>query len=463
MRKRLNIFLSFFLFWLMLYPIKAQTQLQSLFVGEMQETEQVLKKGEVCIPLAKVNDSLYIASEDLYLLDLHLEEQANCFRIQEGAGIKDTHVTLPDESGQKVRCLSKPLYYDNVQSHLLQVSAHYYVPLWIIEGQWACVYHDEEWQIKGKINNDYLNVIEWQDDGIKNKGECLLHILCEHGFLKDGRMILHEEVFNLEPNEKYLWQLSEEGIYLGTRLKCINGLMIPDTCQTKFEKEQKFLEAYRKAERLQLLETYFPASGIVARMRYSVGKLQEKQEVALLRSEKRAYYWVKDELGEKYIVPFGSVQILGEKGARLPKVTKEEIGEFATLSDIQSETDYLLWTDINRQRTYVLEKREGKWQHLHSFICSSGKCINPTPTGLYKVQYAIPYFGLGKGFRCKNALVFFRDYMYHSILFDKTGQYIKSGQYELGSKASHGCIRLSEQDSRWLYEHIPVHTTVWIR
>ena len=54
-------------------------------------------------------------------------------------------------------------------------------------------------------------------------------------------------------------------------------------------------------------------------------------------------------------------------------------------------------------------------------------------------------------------------YMYHSILFDKSGKYIKSGQYELGSKASHGCVRLSEKDSAWLYTHIPVNTTVWIR
>ena len=75
----------------------------------------------------------------------------------------------------------------------------------------------------------------------------------------------------------------------------------------------------------------------------------------------------------------------------------------------------------------------------------------------------MPYFGLEKNFRCKNALVFFRNYMYHSILFDKSGTYIKSGQYDLGRRVSHGCIRLAEKDSAWLYQHIPVGTTVWIR
>lgn len=51
--------------------------------------------------------------------------------------------------------------------------------------------------------------------------------------------------------------------------------------------------------------------------------------------------------------------------------------------------------------------------------------------------------------------------MYHSVLFDKSGTYVIKSQ--LGMQASSGCIRLSEKDSKWLYDYIPVGTTVWIQ
>ena len=274
---------------------------------------------------------------------------------------------------------------------------------------------------------------------------------------------MKKEAVLLGPNESHTWQLDEKEIYVGTQYHKVNGLTPSLEEQSDIMSQRAFYDAYRRAERLRILETYFPISSIEAQMKYGVGKLKEKEIVSLMRSENRAYYWVKNEEGEKFQVPFGSIQIIGERWARLPIASEELIEEFVSLSGIESETDYLVWTDINRQKTYVLQRQEGGWHHLKTFVCSSGKNNNPTPTGIYKVQYAIPYFGLSKNFRCKNALVFYRDYMYHSILFDKTGQYIKSGQYELGSKASHGCIRLSEKDSRWLYEHVPVKTTVWIR
>lgn len=182
-----------------------------------------------------------------------------------------------------------------------------------------------------------------------------------------------------------------------------------------------------------------------------------------MASRKRNYFVVKDKKGKKFQVPYNSIHIDGDWGTLSSKPSAADIEDFVTLNQLESKTSYLLWTDIYRQRTHVLKKQEGIWHLEKTFVCSTGKNINPTPQGLYEVQYTIPFIGMDKGYRCKNALVFYRDYMFHSILFDKTGKYIKSGQYELGQKASHGCIRLSEEDSAWLYQHIPVGSTVWIR
>ena len=34
--------------------------------------------------------------------------------------------------------------------------------------------------------------------------------------------------------------------------------------------------------------------------------------------------------------------------------------------------------------------------------------------------------------------------------------------YKLGSKASHGCVRLSVEDAKWIYNHCPAGTTITV-
>ena len=94
---------------------------------------------------------------------------------------------------------------------------------------------------------------------------------------------------------------------------------------------------------------------------------------------------------------------------------------------------------------------------------STGNNKTPTPTGEFEVQGYVPAFGMDKGYRCKNALHLFGDYLYHSVMFDVGGRYVLGGQGQLGERASHGCLRLSPENSEWLYQTIPLGTKVWIR
>ena len=258
-----------------------------------------------------------------------------------------------------------------------------------------------------------------------------------------------------EPNGKGL-------TYVTTLLTCVNEELL-DIADTFGQKDTSFFMHYTAVVRSEALNQLFPRYTIRAMMKYTIGSLEAKSHIELWRAEKRSYFVVKDKKGKKFQVPYNSIHIDGDWGTLSSKPSAADIEDFVTLNQIETKTSYLLWTDIYRQRTHVLKKQEGIWHLEKTFVCSTGKNINPTPQGLYEVQYTIPFIGMDKGYRCKNALVFYRDYMFHSILFDKTGKYIKSGQYELGQKASHGCIRLSEEDSAWLYQHIPVGSTVWIR
>lgn len=131
--------------------------------------------------------------------------------------------------------------------------------------------------------------------------------------------------------------------------------------------------------------------------------------------------------------------------------------------NLPSDTPYLVWTNIDTQRTYIFKGSNGNWKLLKHFICSTGKDRSPTPKGEFKLTYKVPYFGVEKGYRCKNAFGFIgTTYLYHSILFDKTGSYLLEGKGVLGTKASDGCIRFSPENSEWFYNNLVSKTKVWI-
>lgn len=131
--------------------------------------------------------------------------------------------------------------------------------------------------------------------------------------------------------------------------------------------------------------------------------------------------------------------------------------------NMSSKTKYLVWTNIDLQRTFIFEGSTGNWKLKKYFLCSTGKSSSPTPKGSYELTRKVPYFGVEKGYRCKNAFGFIgTTYLYHSVMFDKTGSYLLEGKGELGARASAGCIRLSVENSEWFYSNMLSGTKVFI-
>lgn len=130
---------------------------------------------------------------------------------------------------------------------------------------------------------------------------------------------------------------------------------------------------------------------------------------------------------------------------------------------LSSKTSYLVWTNVAKQRTYIFEGSKDNWTLIKHFLCSTGKSYSPTPLGSFELTRKVPYFGVEKGYRCKNAFGFIgTTYLYHSVMFDKTGSYLLKGTGELGSPASAGCIRLSVPNSEWFYSNLISGTKVFI-
>lgn len=132
-------------------------------------------------------------------------------------------------------------------------------------------------------------------------------------------------------------------------------------------------------------------------------------------------------------------------------------------NNITSPTNYLVWTNISQQRTYIFEGSTNHWYLIKSFICSTGKDYTPTPKGTFALTYKVPSFGQNKGYCCKYAFGFIgTSYLYHSIIFDKTGTYLLENKGVLGKKASDGCIRFSVENAKWFYDSMIPGTTVYI-
>ncbi|WP_218139236.1 L,D-transpeptidase [Propionibacterium cyclohexanicum] len=112
------------------------------------------------------------------------------------------------------------------------------------------------------------------------------------------------------------------------------------------------------------------------------------------------------------------------------------------------------------QRVYVMSGSTV----IYSMICSSGKGED-TPTGTFWVQNRGESFFNGTEQMGANYWVSWKNYgefLFHSVPIDKNGNYIVSEALKLGHKASSGCIRLTVDDARWLYEQLPENTTVVI-
>ncbi|MBE6022304.1 MAG: L,D-transpeptidase [Cellulosilyticum sp.] len=446
------------------YPSYAIDRFEKVYIGQVESMQEVYKKQEVEYPLYQIKGQTFIAIKDLEAAGFKVRQEGGIPYIEDSDEMPVAPETITPITGSAYMA-PFPVYCSNIRSYALNVADNTLIPIDGLKAMDQLKYSEGIFYLE-KDFQDALKHIKIDEVGIKNLTDHIVKLKCQSLYWNGTEFERIEIDILLEAGENKEWDRSidEKKLYVTTLIEEVNEWQIREAYTGSYGQENtRIFKQYSESIYLRELTMKFPPCIIEGQMKHAVGPFKEKDIVEIWRSEKRYYFSVKDYEGNKYQVPFESVHIIGEKGARIGKVSSQEIEDFATLSHVQSATDYLIWTDLYRQRTYVLKREGEKWQLEKSFICSTGKLVNPTPTGFYEVQYMIPYIGEQKGYRCKYALVFFRDYMYHSILFDKTGKYIKSGQYELGRKASHGCIRLSEKDSQWLYTHIPVKTTIWIR
>ena len=127
---------------------------------------------------------------------------------------------------------------------------------------------------------------------------------------------------------------------------------------------------------------------------------------------------------------------------------------------------YVLKVSTADQRVYAYAPdANGEYTQLvRTMKCSTGRNSTPTPTGTFQ-DSTCPgarwhYF---TKFHCWAQYAFYiqGDIMFHSVLYNsKGGKVTQSSVNHLGSKASHGCVRLSVEDAKWIWSNCPAKTKV---
>lgn len=120
---------------------------------------------------------------------------------------------------------------------------------------------------------------------------------------------------------------------------------------------------------------------------------------------------------------------------------------------------YSILVSIANQKVYIYENNK----LVKSFICSTGMPGASTPRGRFLVGGRGPSFGEQHGYVCYNFIRFNYDYLFHSVLHNLDGSIIQNEYNKLGTQASHGCVRLKDEDIKWMYNNIPRNSLVVIQ
>lgn len=130
--------------------------------------------------------------------------------------------------------------------------------------------------------------------------------------------------------------------------------------------------------------------------------------------------------------------------------------------NIESNTSYFINVDLKNQKTYVYKGKADNWNLIKTFPCSTGVNGEETPSGSFSIKEKGDWFFSEKysqGGKFWTQIT--GDILFHSFPFAKDKATVLD--YTMNKPSSHGCIRLSLDDAKWIYTNIPKGSKVIIK
>jgi lipoprotein-anchoring transpeptidase ErfK/SrfK len=127
--------------------------------------------------------------------------------------------------------------------------------------------------------------------------------------------------------------------------------------------------------------------------------------------------------------------------------------------DAYSQTGFYIWVNLANKQVNIFQGNDKTWQLTNTFQCDCGKPGTPTATGHFEMGMKMPVLKTGSNQEVKWVSQISSNYLFHSILLSGNGQPQDS---ELGASISHGCVRLSIDNAKYIYDNIPSTTEIFI-
>lgn len=116
---------------------------------------------------------------------------------------------------------------------------------------------------------------------------------------------------------------------------------------------------------------------------------------------------------------------------------------------------------LNCVTVYMINEN-GEEIPVKSMVASCGRTGHATPSGTFKVQEGYEWRLMVDNTWAQYAVRFNNHILFHSVPYHKANPAtLEADQYNLlGSSASLGCVRLSVEDAKWIYDNVKKGTKV---
>lgn len=166
---------------------------------------------------------------------------------------------------------------------------------------------------------------------------------------------------------------------------------------------------------------------------------------------------VYTEDGRFGFVDIDCIQIPTEPLYIAPPYSREIAEGFVNAKGYDSSTRYMIWVSLKTQTVNVFEGEEGNWTLIRSMPCASGKNSTPTCRGEFSIQKKLGEWDFGS-YKVKNVTVFYEGYAFHSRIYNRS--YTQMLDDAIGYPASDGCLRMLDEDCRYIVDEMPYGTRV---
>ena len=134
-----------------------------------------------------------------------------------------------------------------------------------------------------------------------------------------------------------------------------------------------------------------------------------------------------------------------------------------TKTNIDTRPNYTIY--VNRALNCITIKQQeedGTLTPVKAMVCSCGKEGHGTPEGTFKTSDYYNWRKMVDGTYGRYAVRFNKKILFHSVPYTKTSpDTLEWEEYnKLGENASLGCVRLSVEDAKWIYDNCKKGTTV---